>query len=281
MGLGELFDTLVVFENYPLDGGVGPSAENNDGLRLVGVSGRDATHYPLGLMAIPGEELRLRFDFRGDQFDRVRWRRWRGASFGSLRRQLRRRSVRWAGSTFSALRNARRSCEAGTIPRIRSSRPPCRSCLRRRRGNSPMPLRSYSRMRRSPTASSTGVPTGLAHYLRARGVGPETVVGLCLGRSLDLIVGLLGILKAGGAYLPLDPDYPPERLAFMLADADACVLLTHGATHDVVHTITGELSTHGSKVMPIIVAVDCDAAAIAKQPATAPALPSIGIIPPM
>src|SRR5580765_299131 len=61
MGLGELFDTLVVFENYPLDGGVGPSAENNDGLRLVGVSGRDATHYPLGLMAIPGEELRLRF----------------------------------------------------------------------------------------------------------------------------------------------------------------------------------------------------------------------------
>ena len=70
----------------------------------------------------------------------------------------------------------------------------------------------------------------LAHYLRARGVGPETVVGLCLGRSLDLIVGLLGILKAGGAYLPLDPDYPPERLAFMLADAGACVLLTHGAT---------------------------------------------------
>ena len=47
MGLGELFDTLVVFENYPFDGGVGPSAENNDGLRLVEVSGRDATHYPL------------------------------------------------------------------------------------------------------------------------------------------------------------------------------------------------------------------------------------------
>ena len=51
------------------------------------------------------------------------------------------------------------------------------------------------------------------------GVGPETVVGLCVERSLEMIIGLIGILKAGGAYLPLDPDYPQERLAFMLADA--------------------------------------------------------------
>ena len=74
----------------------------------------------------------------------------------------------------------------------------------------------------------------LAHHLRALGVGPETVVGLCLARSLDLLVGLLGILKAGGAYLPLDPDYPRERLAFMLADAGARVLITHGATQAAI-----------------------------------------------
>src|SRR5439155_19356341 len=59
----------------------------------------------------------------------------------------------------------------------------------------------------------------LAHHLRALGVGPEVVVGLCVERSLDLVVGLLAILKAGGAYLPLDPLYPRERLAFMLQDA--------------------------------------------------------------
>src|SRR6516164_9861319 len=66
----------------------------------------------------------------------------------------------------------------------------------------------------------------LAHHLRALGVGPETVVGLCLARSLDMIVGLLGILKAGGAYLPLDPEYPTARLEQMIADARLTVLLT-------------------------------------------------------
>ena len=56
----------------------------------------------------------------------------------------------------------------------------------------------------------------LAHHLQSLGVGPETVVGLCVERSPEMVIGLLGILKAGGAYLPLDPDYPAERLAFML-----------------------------------------------------------------
>ncbi len=66
----------------------------------------------------------------------------------------------------------------------------------------------------------------LAHYLRRRGVAPGVVVGLCLERSLNLIVGLLGILKSGGAYLPLDADYPTERLEFMLRDSQVRVLIT-------------------------------------------------------
>lgn len=66
----------------------------------------------------------------------------------------------------------------------------------------------------------------LAHYLRKLGVKPETFVGLCVQRSLEMIVGLLAILKAGAAYVPLDPTYPKERLAFMLADAQVPVLLT-------------------------------------------------------
>ncbi|WP_141588803.1 non-ribosomal peptide synthetase [Myxococcus sp. AB056] len=66
----------------------------------------------------------------------------------------------------------------------------------------------------------------LARRLRAMGVGPETVVGLCLERGPELVVGLFGILKAGGAYLPLDPTYPSERLGFMLRDARVPVLVT-------------------------------------------------------
>jgi amino acid adenylation domain-containing protein/non-ribosomal peptide synthase protein (TIGR01720 family) len=66
----------------------------------------------------------------------------------------------------------------------------------------------------------------LAHFLQAQGVGPDVVVGICLARSIDLLVALLGILKSGGAYLPLEPSYPQERLAFMLADAKVELLIT-------------------------------------------------------
>ncbi len=66
----------------------------------------------------------------------------------------------------------------------------------------------------------------LAHYLQSLGVGPEARVGLYMERSLDMLVGVWGILKAGGAYVPLDPMYPPERLAFMLKDAQPHIVLT-------------------------------------------------------
>lgn len=66
----------------------------------------------------------------------------------------------------------------------------------------------------------------LAHYLRAKGIGPETFVGICLDRSVEMVVSVLAVMKSGGAYIPLDPSYPMERLAFMVADAGIDMLLT-------------------------------------------------------
>ncbi|BAZ50358.1 amino acid adenylation [Nostoc sp. NIES-4103] len=74
----------------------------------------------------------------------------------------------------------------------------------------------------------------LAHYLQKLGVAPEVLVGICMQRSIDLIIGLLAIFKAGGAYIPLDPTYPQERLAFMLAETQAPVLLTQQPLLDLI-----------------------------------------------
>ena len=74
----------------------------------------------------------------------------------------------------------------------------------------------------------------LAHHLRALGVGPDVLVGLCTERSLEMVVGVLGILKAGGAYVPLDPNYPADRLAFLVADSGAPVLVTQQRWRDAI-----------------------------------------------
>ncbi len=84
----------------------------------------------------------------------------------------------------------------------------------------------------------------LAHYLRGLGVGPEVIVGLCLERSADMIVAILGVLKAGGAYLPLDPNHPRERLTHMLEDSGAPVLLTQQDYRD-------RLASAGLKVVDL------------------------------
>ncbi|HEX9371585.1 MAG TPA: condensation domain-containing protein, partial [Roseiflexaceae bacterium] len=105
----------------------------------------------------------------------------------------------------------------------------------------------------------------LAQHLQSLGVGPETVVGLCVERSPEMVVGLLGILKAGGAYLPLDPNYPRERLSFMLSDANAPVLVTQQALLDKLP----ELATEDRHV----VRLDADGPLMAREPATAPNVP--------
>ncbi|HIP70970.1 MAG TPA: amino acid adenylation domain-containing protein, partial [Anaerolineae bacterium] len=103
----------------------------------------------------------------------------------------------------------------------------------------------------------------LAHYLRQKGVGPESRVAVCVARSLDMVIAALGVLKAGGAYLPLDPDYPAERLAFMLADAQPTAVISQ--------TAVSQSALAGIADNFNLIHLDGDQATIARQPETNPA----------
>ncbi|HEX6911547.1 MAG TPA: condensation domain-containing protein, partial [Longimicrobium sp.] len=108
----------------------------------------------------------------------------------------------------------------------------------------------------------------LAHHLRALGVGPDARVGICVERSVEMVVGLLGILKAGGAYVPLDAGYPVDRLRFMLEDSAPAVLLTHPPLAATVAALAA-----GSAVPVLDLA---DGAAWAHRPETDPARAGLG-----
>jgi amino acid adenylation domain-containing protein len=101
----------------------------------------------------------------------------------------------------------------------------------------------------------------LAHRLRRLGVGPEARVGVCAERSAEMVVALLGVLKAGGAYVPIDPGYPVDRIAYMLADSSVPVLLAHGR-------IAESLPAHGAAV----VRLDADWPSIAEESAESPGI---------
>ena len=106
----------------------------------------------------------------------------------------------------------------------------------------------------------------LARHLRERGVGVDTPVAICVERSLDTAIGVLAILKAGGAYVPIDPDYPAERVSWMLQDADPRVVLTHARLQPTLPLADRT-----------VIVLDADAATVAAQDGSAlPALPGHG-----
>ena len=93
----------------------------------------------------------------------------------------------------------------------------------------------------------------LAHYLRRMGVGPEVRVGLCVERSLEMVIGLLGILKAGGTYVPMDPDYPLERLKFTVEDSSIAVMVTQSSLLEQMAAV------------PKVICIDKELAAITRE----------------
>ncbi|HLU96978.1 MAG TPA: condensation domain-containing protein, partial [Thermobifida alba] len=219
-GHGDLFDTLTVVENYP-----GPAVTTVAGLRITAVPGRDATHYPLTLVAVPGDELQLWLDYRDDLVA------------DALAEQIAERAVRF----LTELPHAPRTPFARFDLLGPAQRTRLLEAGRGRTGERPVTLPGLlaRQVAARPDAVAVSAPDGdltyaeldertrrRAAFFADRGVGPETVVALVLPRSVELVECALAVMRAGGAYLPVDPDYPAERIAFMLADARPALAVT-------------------------------------------------------
>ncbi|MEV5606564.1 non-ribosomal peptide synthase/polyketide synthase, partial [Streptomyces sp. NPDC052299] len=229
-GFGELFDTLVVFENYPLDADV---LDIGGGLTVTGIEGHDATHYPLILTAVPGERLQLRLDFRTDLFDAAA----ADTLMGRLVRLLEDAPARYESpvARMSPLGAEERHqlLAAGNDTEQNEA------------GDRPVPVLFAELAAWSPSTAAVVHDGGtlsygeldtranrLAHRLIEAGIRPEDRVALLMERSPDLVAAVLAVLKAGGAYVPLDPRFPDSRIRHILAETGARVLLTDPGTPD-------------------------------------------------
>ncbi|MCM3812990.1 amino acid adenylation domain-containing protein [Streptomyces sp. DR7-3] len=221
-GHAELFDTVVVFENYPVDDE--ELATLVPGLKLREVQGRDGTHYPLTLIAVPGDRLRLQLDHSTDLFD--------GDAAARLLDRLRAVLDRMADAPAAPL---------GRVDLLLPDERPGPGPPAPGRDTGPATLTALfaAQVRRRPAAPALthGGTTlsyaeldaranRLAHLLIERGAGPERLVGLVLERSADLVVAILAVLKSGAGYLPLDPAYPQERVRRVLAEARPVLVVT-------------------------------------------------------
>ncbi|MFE4914593.1 amino acid adenylation domain-containing protein [Streptomyces sp. NPDC056652] len=220
-----LFDSLVIFENYPVD----TDAADRHGLSVSEVGSVEATNYPLNLAAFTGKRLTLILLFDPDVFDR--------STVEGLRDQL----TLHARSLVEV--TDERIADLGLVTPGRRNEI-LRTWGRGAPGDSGHTLTEIFAELVARVPGNTALIVGderisyaeldaranrLAHHLVERGVRPDSRVGVCLGRRTELFVALLAVLKAGGAYVPLDPEYPADRLAFMVSDSGAGLVVTDSA----------------------------------------------------
>ncbi|MGW4633314.1 amino acid adenylation domain-containing protein [Nocardia sp. NPDC004415] len=237
VGLAELFDTLTVFESYPIDREALSQALDIAGMRVLDVEGTDATPYPLNLMVIPlhtpdGDALRVTVKYLADQLDHT-------AAQSLLDRFVRLLTQLAAHPDLPV--SQIRTCDDTEL-----------STLAPVRGAPPVPMRTLPDILTAGAALDPGavaVSSGdlrmsygeldawsnrFARVLLGRGVGPEVFVVLALTRSLESVVAVWALAKTGAAFVPLDPSYPVERIEHMLSDSRAPIGVTVTATGETL-----------------------------------------------
>ncbi len=231
---GTLFESVLVFENYPVDALRQGEAGSDLQIREVHLS--ESGNFPLTLYVMPGGEdrLTLRLNYHWTRLSAEAARRILARTMTLLERivaspesrvgELLAVAPEERGEILAAGRGPVRQDLETTIDRLfaeQAARTPDAPAVETVKGEGGL---SYGEL-----AARAGT---LARHLRSLGVGPESVVALCVERSPEMVVAMLGVLQAGGAYLPVDPNYPRERMAFMLEDSGARIVLAQERTAD-------------------------------------------------
>lgn len=248
----QLFDTLFAFENYPVDARL---FAGGGGLSVESIRAIEKTNYPITVVAVPGEGLAFKIIYDSRRFDVVVIERMLGHLKTLLEGMI--ANIEGRLSELPLLTQAERDQLLVEWNDTHSYYEGCKGIydlFEQQVERDPEAVAAVWGDERLSYGELNRRANRLAHYLRNLGVGPEVVVGVCLERSIEMLIGLLGILKAGGAYLPLDPAYPKERLSFMMEDAMVKVLLTDERRPVVLPEFCGKT-----------VCVDSDREAIARQ----------------
>ena len=244
-GILPLFETFVVFENHPVARGV---QELHGGLRFLSSRVFESAAYPLTLLAEPGEQMRLRMMYDSSRFS--------GPTVTRILDHVRTVLTTMAVNPEQNLSGLQflTDAERGQllVEWNQTEAPyPRDKCLPEliedQVARTPQTIAALSEQGTLNYEELNERANQLARYLRSLGIGPEVRVGICLDRSLEMIVGILGILKAGGAYVPLDPTYPAERLSYMLQDSQSQVLLTQQGLHSQLPEFSGTVVELGSQ----------------------------------
>jgi amino acid adenylation domain-containing protein len=222
-----LFDSTISFQNYPVDAGV--HEQTGSTLQIGDVNTFAKSHFPLVVLAVPGADLFLQLTYDAGRFE--------GADILRVLRSLQRLLVAMSTSPEQRLGELEMLTDAERQQMLvewnattnDSDQPCCVTAMFEtqveRAGDA---IAMISEEGHLSHAALNEQANRLARYLRDLGVGPEVLVALCLERSPEMVITMLAVLKAGGGYVPMDPNYPAERLAYMLNDAQAPILVTHG-----------------------------------------------------
>ncbi|MFE4336966.1 amino acid adenylation domain-containing protein, partial [Streptomyces sp. NPDC056831] len=266
-----LFNTLYAFENYPdqarVEGGEGGRYADGDGLRAGANYGRDQSNYPLGVIASSARELVVRLSYDRAHYDDATMERMAG-HLATVLTVIATDAGQRVGDlpVLTAAEQDRLVSEwngtAGPVPAVAG----VHELVADRTAATPDAIALVAGEQALGYAELTARAARLAHHLRHAGVGAESVVAVCLERGIDMAVTVLAVWQAGAAYLPLDPEYPAERLEFMLADSGATALVGHRSAASAL-TAVGGLDT--------VVWVDAPETrtTLAALPATPPSVP--------